>query len=389
MLLTKEVEVKVSPKTVDHYLSLGYKIPMKKASKSYNRIYHKEYVYDFSTPIVVNVKDLTKGCASDVDVLCDYCKEEVMTMAYSTYLRTLEHIAKSSCKKCKAKKEEEYFLMKYGVKSPSQLNEFREKYRETCIEKFGTDNYFKTDEFAKKRIESMKDKYGVEYPLQSEEIQEQWKNTCMNKYGANNPAKSQEIKDKMAVTNIERYGGIAPSNSPEVRKKMSSTLYTNGTVSTSKQQMYLFNLYRFIYSTTKLNYPISYYNVDICLPDEKLTVEYDGGFHAGMVKTGRMTQEEFERKELVRDKIIKFEGYKIIRIKSDADLLPSDTTLLQMLQNARNYFSDYPNHSWIEFNIDTSTVRNAEHKDGILYNFGTLRRIKDEDLTNQTNKKGA
>ena len=66
-----------------------------------------------------------------------------------------------------------------------------------------------------------------------------------------------------------------------------------------------------------------------------------------------------------------------------------------MLQDARNYFSDYPNHSWIEFNIDTSIVRNAENKNGAPYDFGTLRKIKDEDLINQnqnqnqTNMKGA
>ena len=90
--------------------------------------------------------------------------------------------------------------------------------------------------------------------------------------------------------------------------------------------------------------------------------------------------------------VIKNEGYKQIKIISLDDKLPSDDILLQMLSDARTYFSQYPNHSWIEFNISTSTVRNAENLNGIPYDFGALRTIKDNDIPDieqQTNKKGA
>ena len=88
----------------------------------------------------------------------------------------------------------------------------------------------------------------------------------------------------------------------------------------------------------------------------------------------------FEKKELYRNVAIKREGYKQMRIISSKDLLPSDTILLQMLQEAKQYFSQYPNHSWIEFNIDTSTIRNAENPEGLPYSFDSLRTIKDSDL---------
>ena len=65
-----------------------------------------------------------------------------------------------------------------------------------------------------------------------------------------------------------------------------------------------------------------------------------------------------------------------MRIISLKDKLPSDEILLQMLSEAKQYFFDYPNHSWIEFNIDTSTVRNAEQKDGVFFDYGKLRKIK-------------
>ena len=102
------------------------------------------------------------------------------------------------------------------------------------------------------------------------------------------------------------------------------------------------------------------------------------------VTTGRETQEEFDKKEIIRNNIIKKEGYKQMRITSLNDKLPSDQVLLQMLSDARKYFSDYPNHSWIEFNISESTIRNAEHKDGILCGFGSLRTIKDSYLNTVT-----
>ena len=65
-----------------------------------------------------------------------------------------------------------------------------------------------------------------------------------------------------------------------------------------------------------------------------------------------------------------------MHIVSTTDKLPSDPVLFQMLENAKSYFSDYPEHSWIEYNIDTSTVHNAEHREGVFFDYGELRTIK-------------
>jgi hypothetical protein len=88
-------------------------------------------------------------------------------------------------------------------------------------------------------------------------------------------------------------------------------------------------------------------------------------------------------RELYRNIAIKNADIKQIRIVSTKDKLPQDETLLQMLEHSKEYFSNYPNHSWIEFNIDASTVRNAEQKDGVFFDYGNLRTIKESDLTNQ------
>lgn len=343
-IIDSEVEVKLSSWNVGHYKDLGYEIPMKKATKATRMVEHKEYVYDFSKTIMVKIEDLTKGCHSRIRALCDYCRKTVVTMPYNDYCRQVSFNPKVACKGCAPLKTKETSLMRYNV-----------------------DNYAKTSQFLDDIRNISVEKYGVDYFSQSPEVVKKKNNTC-----------------------LERYGYTNPMQSPEVRAKANETLCKNGTQKTSKQQLYLHSLYG-----GEINYAISYYAVDICFPEEKLVVEYDGGGHDLRVTLGRLTQEEFNRKEIIRNNIIKREGYKQIKIVSSKDLLPSDSTLLKMLSEAKQYFSETA-HSWMTFDIDNSRMINAENKDinGIPYSFGELRKIKDSDLpeienNNNTNLKGA
>lgn len=355
MILTKEVEVKPSGKMIQYYKDKGY-----------NAKYHE--------PLIVKIKDLQEKSNIYIDVLCDMCKEKIMSVRYADYNRVVNKTGSYTCKDCSYIKMNLTSIVRYG------------------------DIYVKTDEFKQKRKKTCIDKYGVESPLQNEKIKENVRNTHLKKYGylaasqvpmfkekiksttfkhygVDCASKSKEIKEKIRKTNLSKYGYSNPMQSPIIRAKANMTLCKNGFQKTSKQQLYLHQLYCTVMDA-KLNFPISYYAVDICFPEEKLVVEYDGGGHDLRVTLGRLTEEEFNRKEIIRNNIIKREGYKQMRVISSHDLLPSDQVLLQMLSDARKYFSDYPNHSWIEFNIDLSTVRNAEHKNGISYNYGELQAIK-------------
>ena len=327
-IITKEVEVKVNSFTIKHYESLGYKIPLRKASKS--SFYHtgKEFVYDFNNTFVVKVEDLQRRSNVKIDVACDCCGEPIHGVMYEDYCERIEMFGEYVCRNCNIDHYKDSCLKKYGVDNPAKLNEIKEKMAKTSLLRYGTMH----------------------------------------------PMQSIEIKKKTIQSCVDKYGCINPSQVPEVREKMSQTLYKNGTTPTSRQQLYIYKIYH-MNEQIKLNYPVACYNVDICFPEENLIIEYDGGFHNGQVKIGKLTQEEFNQKEIIRNNIIKREGYKQMRIISAKDLLPSDQTLLQMLQDARSYFSLYPNHSWIEFNIDSLTIRNAEHKEGVLYFYGELRKI--------------
>ena len=125
-----------------------------------------------------------------------------------------------------------------------------------------------------------------------------------------------------------------------------------------------------------MNFPVKYYNADIYLSNDNIIVEYDGGGHMLNVITGHETIEEYKRKEMIRYNVVKREGYRQMHITSKIDLLPSDDILLQMLEEARQYFAKYPNHFWIEYDIANSVVRNADYKNGIFFDYGVLRKVK-------------
>lgn len=84
-IITKEVEVKPSGKMIKYYREKGY-----------NAEYHK--------PIMVKVEDLPEKSNVKIQVLCDYCEKEIISVEYNKYLNSLKTLDKYSCKNCKRKK---------------------------------------------------------------------------------------------------------------------------------------------------------------------------------------------------------------------------------------------------------------------------------------------
>lgn len=356
MILTKEVEVRPRGAMIKYYRDKGY-------DANYNQ------------PLMVKVEDLPRRSSASIISLCDMCKEVEVKTSYINYMKSIELTGSHVCETCKYEKVRLTNLSKYGVDNYAKTEECREKMKSTIKSIYGVEYYSQTDEYKEKFHSTCVDRYGEDYTKQFVEKASQ---TFRNKTGYDFPSQSPIVRDKIIAACIEHYGVSNPIKSPEVREKMAQTLYANSSQKASKQQRYINELYYGI-----LNFPIKYYNVDIYLQMDNLIVEYDGGFHLGNVIAGRETIEEFNQKEIIRNNIIKQEGYKQMRIISTTDKLPSDDILLQMLSDARTYFKTYPNHSWIEFNIDSSIIRNAEQKSGVYYSYGKLRTIKDNDLANE------
>ena len=356
-ILTKEVEVKLWGNNIKHYHDLGY-----------------EGKYgDF---ITVKTKDLSDGSNVKIQYLCDYCEKEVITIVYADLIRRTKDVNKMACKHCSSQKVKETSLLRFGTTNYTKTEEYQMKREITTQFRYGVNHYSQTQEYKEKWDTTCKEKYGDSYRKQ---FMVKAFETFRNKTGYNYPSQSPEVKAKVSQTNFEKCGYYSVLQSPEIREKITQTLYTNSSQKASRQQRYICELYQ-----GQLNFPVKSYCVDIYLLNDNLAIEFDGSGHMLNVAMGRETMEEYTQKEIVRHNVIRREGYKQMKIVSYKDLLPSDSVLLQMLSETKQYFSKYPNHSWIEFDINLSIIRNAENKDGMLYNYGKLRKIKDSDLYEST-----
>ncbi len=323
-------------------------------------------------------------------------------------------IKKDCCKQCSTLKRKEYNLQKYGVENVfqskeikdkirqiclekygvenyTQTNEYKEKSRQTCLEKYGVENYTQTNEYKEKSRQTCLEKYGVENAAQSNEVKEKIQQTCLKKYGmrfavesdivknkikqthlnktneekeqikekrrktnieiygVENTFQSEEKKEKIKQTCLEKYGVEYVSQNKEIKIKQiiqyNKTIYKNETGPCSKQQKHIFDLIG-----GELNYPVSRCLLDIAFPKEMIYIEYNGGGHTLGVKTGKITQEEFDKKELNRYSFLKRQGWKLIKIICNFDKLPSDEQIIKQIEKSKE---ELKNKNWVELNWDT------------------------------------
>jgi hypothetical protein len=295
-------------------------------------------------------------------------------------------------------------LERYGVEVPAQNADILQQMKDTCLERHGTENISQTqkwkdqvsftwdnkteEDIAKitnQSKQTMLERYGVEHPMQSESMKEKHVKTCEERYGVSNVSQCKEIRDTVKATNLERYGneeflasdysiqkrtqtlldtyGVDhPMKVPEIAdvatKNALRSKYHNGTGPSSKQQRYICKVY-----TGELNYYLedSHFILDIAFPEQKICIEYDGSGHNLDVICGNITLEEKAVRERKRNYFLLNRQWKIMRIISTKDLIPSDEVLLKMKDMAFDWFST---HTWINFDIDNSTVitSNGTHK---------------------------
>jgi len=351
----------------------------------------KGYTYTkMGDVFLVKLEDLTKRSAKRIKIKCDYCLEDYET-TYLNYTQQKEKniIKKDACLKCRKHKLIESNQLKYGVNSTSQIPEvkkkqmetnlkkygftnaakseiIKEKMKKTSLERYGYESPFSSPEVQEKINKTNQEKYGVDYPFQSQEIMKKVKETNLKLYGYENPIQNELIKSRALMTNLKKYGVKNPFELEEFQIKAKNTIYNNDTGARSKQQIYISTLLKGI-----LNYPVRYYLLDIAFPDENVFIEYNGGGHDLCVKLGTMTQEEYTQKEIVRNNILKREGWKNITIISRKDYLPNDKIIKKMLEDGKSIFAQ--GRSWVVFDIDNNNYCYFNFKEA--YDYGTLIKI--------------
>lgn len=245
MLVSDVVELKWNPRIKNEYTQLGY-------------IYTK-----MKDSFKVRVSDLKRYSMAIVKIKCDYCPNEI-ERPFSRYMTDKETrvVDKDCCKECASKKVKEQNLINYGVENTTQLDTVKKKMKSTMLERYGVDNPLKHDEFKQKSVNTNLLKRGVPYPTQD----------------------------------------------PTVQEKIRNSYFENGSISTSKPQLKVYEMLKNELGEYKveLNFPFSRTNLDIAIffDDCKIAVEYDGRY---------WHDETSDRR---KDEFLKSNEWKILRIKS-------------------------------------------------------------------------
>lgn len=262
-----------------------------------NNIKHftaKGYVFTKrGEPFQVPAKELQSGSSSKVKCICDYCGNEFVTQ-YVFYRKSAER-GKISCKDCKQKKIEDSFMRKYGVTSVGASEVCRERAKDTIEER-----------------------YGKRYAMQTEQGQKHFKETMK-----------------------ERFGHENPTYCPELVEKARQSMYTNGTVPSSKPERQMIEMLKELYGEENCvpNFPIGNTNLDCLLRigNIKIDVEYDGIYW-------HKDRKDYDRR---RNHWLIAQGYKVIRILgNNRNTLPT----LDRLKEEVDYVLDNHSLGYIDMN---------------------------------------
>jgi hypothetical protein len=171
MILTKNLEITLNPANMKHFSNLGYK-NLKPKNK-----------------LIIPVEHLNSGSHSIIKVKCDVCGCEKDLM-YRFYLKSVKKFGFYCCSsKCGQVKLEN------GVVNYSQTNEYKEKFKKTCMSKYGFNNPSQIEKFKDKRKQTMLDRHGVEYYVLSDDFSAKSEKTSIKNYGTAHPMMSEKMKE--------------------------------------------------------------------------------------------------------------------------------------------------------------------------------------------------
>jgi hypothetical protein len=124
MIVTREIEIKISESNFQYYDGLGYETSI-------------------GETITIPVELLPNGSHYKIKCRCDFCgvEKEVIDKNYLKYGK--EKYGDYSCRKCSEVKRKETLRKNYGVDYPIQNKKVLSKMKNTLMERYGIDNISK------------------------------------------------------------------------------------------------------------------------------------------------------------------------------------------------------------------------------------------------------
>jgi very-short-patch-repair endonuclease len=195
-------------------------------------------------------------------------------------------------------------------------------------------------EFKALRKEIAINKYGVDDILKAPQVREKIKNTNLKKYNVEHVFQCPEVQQKCKETNREKYGYDYTCQVPEIRKKQDKTRMKNrkeNKMSSKTERRLNESIFH-----GKLQKHISKYVLDIYLEIEGIDVEIDGAGHwLSVVAYKKMSREQFDENERIREKFLLDKGIKTIRFIAPHDNFPDDEMILDLFNQAKKLLDIY------------------------------------------------
>ena len=125
MILTREIEIKISEANYQYYDDLGYDVAIGEIIK-------------------IPIELMSKGSHYKIKCKCDGCGIE-KEVIFKNYVKYDNKFGEYYCRKCSEVKRKETLRKNFGVDYPIQNKKVLNKMKNTLIEKYGVDNISKRD----------------------------------------------------------------------------------------------------------------------------------------------------------------------------------------------------------------------------------------------------
>lgn len=126
MILTREINIKISESNYQYYDELGYDVSI-------------------GEEVIIPIELMSKGSHYKINCKCDGCGIEKQVI-FKNYIKYDNKWGDYSCRKCSEIKRKKTLRENFGVDYPIQNKKVLSRMKSTLMEKYGVDNISKRND---------------------------------------------------------------------------------------------------------------------------------------------------------------------------------------------------------------------------------------------------
>lgn len=169
-------------------------------------------------------------------------------------------------------KAKDTFRNKYGVDNPLLLKEIQDRCKKTLIERYGVNHPLKNQEIRERQAKSVQEYFDNNM----DSFREKSRQTCLERYGVDNAAQSAETKLKIKSTLIKRYGVDHPMKCDEFKKKAFDSKVERGLDKRSGEELEVVEYLKSLGVDDLEHAYVNGVEVDVFSHSRRIGIEYNG-----------------------------------------------------------------------------------------------------------------